>query len=381
MRLSVIIVNYNVCYFLEQCLYTVLEATKNIDTEIIVVDNASADDSRNYLPGHFPGVQFIWNKENRGFGAANNQALAIAKGEYLLLLNPDTLLPQNTLSTCLEFFKTHPGAGAVGMRMFDGTGKYLPESKRGLPGPATAFYKLSGITRLFPRHPAFARYYLGHLSPETVQQVEVLAGAFFMLPKRVYEQVGGFDEQFFMYGEDIDLSYRIMLAGFTNYYLPFPGIVHFKGESTTRNMRYTRHFYEAMVLFVRKYYRNQAWIWKGILETGILFRGIFAALAKLLPYRKPKIAPNANWKIIGDARSIEELQSFAPVFNGGEQVPAWLVYALGENYGMLEVLENWMRERPSLPTRFHGKGTACIVGSDDKNGNGIIIPLKKEPPV
>ena len=231
MRLSVIIVNYNVCYFLEQCLYTVFQALKGIEAEVIVIDNASTDNSRELLPTAFPLVRFIWNTNNPGFGTANNQGLAIAKGESIVLLNPDTLLPAGIFHTCLEFLARHPEAGGLGMRMYDGRGCYLPESKRGWPGALTAFFKLSGLTALFPRNPTIARYYLGHLSPEKIHPVEVLAGAFMVIPKKVYEKVGGFDEQFFMYGEDIDLSYRISLAGFTNYYLPFPGLIHFKGES------------------------------------------------------------------------------------------------------------------------------------------------------
>lgn len=384
MNLSVVIVNYNVCYFLEQCLYTLLKAAEGIETEVFVVDNASTDDSRSYLPQRFPGVRFIWNEDNAGFGKANNQALSLTKGDYILLLNPDTLLPETVLQDCLAFFGRHAGAGAVGMRMFDGSGKYLPESKRGLPGIATAFYKLSGLIRLFPTHPVIARYYLGHLSPEKVQEIDVLAGAFMMIPRKVYETTGGFDEQFFMYGEDIDLSYRIRQAGFTNYYLPEPGIIHFKGESTTKDLVYTRYFYEAMQLFVRKHHKGQSFYWKWVLEAAIVARGALSAMRRLVP-RKPVVENKLrHWQITGDAGAAAELRELTGANEAFTGSHAWengvtdTVYALGDTYGMHAVLESWKKMPPTGRVWFHGKGTAAIIGSSDRKSNGEVIVLKKE---
>jgi N-acetylglucosaminyl-diphospho-decaprenol L-rhamnosyltransferase len=381
MQLSVIIVNYNVCYFLEQCLYTVLKAAKGITAEVIVVDNASTDDSRIHLPGRFPDVQFIWNETNLGFGNANNQALELAKGEYLLLLNPDTLIPENALLTCLDFIKANPDSGAVGMRMYDGTGKYLQESKRGLPDAWTAFFKMGGFIRHFPTHPRIAKYYMGHLSPEKVQEVEVLAGAFMMIPRSVYEAVGGFDPLFFMYGEDIDLSYRITEAGYKNYYLPSPGIIHFKGESTTKDIRYIRKFYEAMQIFVRKHYGRQTFLWNWMIEFAILISGTGAVLSRWFQKRKNKYQYPNKWFLFGDKTTISELEEHLP---GNVQLVNKLaaadleVYVLGDGFGLPEIFFAWDNSRPLKPVRFHGRGTMSIIGSDDKNGNGSVMVLKKK---
>lgn len=376
MRLSVIIVNYNVCYFLEQCLYTVFQAVDGIEAEVIVIDNASTDNSRELLPPRFPSVQFIWNTTNPGFGRANNQGLAMAKGEVIVLLNPDTILPAGIFHTCLEFLATHPEAGGLGMRMYDGRGCYLPESKRGWPGALTAFFKLSGLTALFPRNPTIARYYMGHLSPEKIHPVEVLAGAFMVIPKKVFEKVGGFDEQFFMYGEDIDLSYRISLAGFTNYYLPFPGLVHFKGESTIRNAANTRHFYAAMQIFVTKHFPQQSTLWKLVLNAAIKGREWLEKLARKDKGSGATVKTN-TWKIIGDENAAHEIRSMAAGIHIADTTDTGCIYALGDNFGMQQVLEHWQKAVPVTPMLFHGIGTSGIVGSNDKNELGEVIILKK----
>ncbi len=284
MQLSVIIVNYNVKYFLEQCLYSVLKASNNISTEIIVVDNHSTDGSASYLPDKFPSVRFIWNKDNIGFAKANNQALALAKGDYILFLNPDTILPEDCFEQCISFFQQTPLAGALGIRMVDGSGQFLKESKRAFPSPFTSLYKLSGLTRLFPHSKTFARYHLGHLSDNQNHEVDVLAGAFIMLPRNILEKVGGFDESFFMYGEDVDLSFRIQQAGYRNYYFANSTIIHFKGESTKKgSLNYVRLFYQAMSLFVKKHYSGgKASVFIFLVRVAIWVRAFFAATGKLL---------------------------------------------------------------------------------------------------
>lgn len=386
MRVSVIIVNYNVVYFLEQCLYTVVQAASGLDAEIIVVDNASTDASRAVLPGRYPEVKFIWNQQNPGFGAANNQAMKIAQGEYFLLLNPDTLLTPDAITTCLDFFAAHPEAGAVGMRMYDGSGKYLPESKRGFPDPVTAFYKLSGLARLFPKHPKLARYYLGHLSADAVQDVEVLAGAFMMISRKAYEQVGGFDESFFMYGEDIDLSHRIRLAGFKNYYLPEPGLIHFKGESTPRGFAYTRHFYKAMLIFTRKYSGKKLWLQGVLLEAAIYLFGAGATFRNGFLNRSGPAAETMNWKLTGDPASIRELECALQETIHPEKIippgtPCIELHALGPDYTIKDVLNSWRQQAPVHPQRFHGKGTGSVVGSDTKRAAGFALALKKHPSI
>ncbi|MFY8128698.1 MAG: glycosyltransferase family 2 protein [Chitinophagaceae bacterium] len=258
MQLSIIIVNFNVKYFLEQCLFSVVKAIEGIEAEIIVVDNASADNSVSYLQKLFPRVKFIESKENLGFAKANNLALPIVKGDYILYLNPDTILPEDCLKNCLHFFQTHPNCGALGVQMIDGAGRFLPESKRAFPSLKTAFYKLVGLSLIFPTSSIFNKYALGNLNKDETHDVDVLAGAFMMLPKQVVEKTNGFDEAYFMYGEDIDLSYRVQQLGFKNYYFGNQKIIHFKGESTKRgSLNYVRIFYKAMSIFVTKHYSQQ----------------------------------------------------------------------------------------------------------------------------
>ena len=284
MQLSVIIVNYNVKYFLEQCLYSVVKACRSIDAEIIVADNNSTDGSKEYLEGNFPDAKFIWNSDNIGFAKANNLALAKAKGKFILFLNPDTLLAEDCIEKCIQFFNTHEKIGALGIHMVDGSGNFLKESKRAFPSPLTSLFKLSGLARLFPKSKTFARYHLGHFPENKNQEVDVLAGAFMMMPKKVLDEIGNFDERFFMYGEDVDLSYRIQKAGYKNYYFAESSIIHFKGESTKRgSLNYVRLFYKAMSLFVKKHYSgSKAGVFIFFIQTAITIRAFFSALGNLL---------------------------------------------------------------------------------------------------
>lgn len=285
MKLSIILVNYNVKYFLEQCLCSVQAALQGIEGEIIVVDNASQDGSRSYLEPAFPDVTFIWNDENRGFAKANNQALQRAKGAFILFLNPDTVVPEDCFTRCLQFMELNPDAGALGIRMLDGKGQFLPESKRSFPSPLTSFYKLSGLAALFPRSRTFARYHLGHLDEHRDHEVDVLAGAFMLVRKEVLEKAGGFDESFFMYGEDIDLSFRIQQTQnpatgnkYRNYYFSQSSILHFKGESTRKGtLNYVRMFYQAMSLFVQKHYPpSQAGAFSLFIKFAIWLRALLS---------------------------------------------------------------------------------------------------------
>lgn len=258
MKLSVIIVNYNVRFFLEQCLFSVRNASKDITSEIFVVDNNSVDGSVKMVKEKFPEVQIIENKENLGFSKANNQVIRIAKGEYLLLLNPDTVVEDETFSKMIRFMDTHDDAGGLGVKMMDGKGKFLPESKRGLPTPEVAFYKVFGFARLFPRSKIFGRYHLGFLDKNKVSEVDILAGACMLLRRKTIDITGLLDEAFFMYGEDIDLSYRIMKAGYKNYYFPETRIIHYKGESTKKSsINYVLVFYNAMIIFAKKHFSQK----------------------------------------------------------------------------------------------------------------------------
>ncbi len=257
MKLSIVIVNYNVKHFLEQCLHSVFSASKNIESEVFVVDNNSVDGSCAMVKEKFPDVILIENTVNTGFSKANNQAIKIAKGDYILLLNPDTLVEENTFKKVVEFMDKTPDAGGLGVKMIDGSGNFLPESKRGLPTPDVAFYKIFGLSKLFPKSKKFGKYHLTYLNNNEIHQIDVLSGAFMLLKKTVVEKIGSLDEEYFMYGEDIDMSYRISLAGFKNYYFPETTIIHYKGESTKKgSINYVRIFYKAMIIFAKKHFSN-----------------------------------------------------------------------------------------------------------------------------
>ncbi|MEN9523670.1 MAG: hypothetical protein RL065_2047 [Bacteroidota bacterium] len=280
--LSIIIVNYNVKYFLEECLQSVRHAVKNIDAEIFVVDNNSVDGSVDWIKEKFSYVTLIANDKNVGFSKANNQAIKLANGKFILLLNPDTVVQEDTFEKCIEFMNEHDDAGAIGVRMIDGTGKYLPESKRGYPSLKVALFKMLGFANAFPTSKYFNEYYLGHLNKNKTQEVDVLAGAFMFMRKSVIEEIGLLDETFFMYGEDIDLSWRIVKAGYKNYYLPTTQIIHYKGESTKKaTFNYVKHFYQAMIIFAKKHQSKDAKWLIFFIQFAIYIKGFTAFIQNI----------------------------------------------------------------------------------------------------
>ena len=284
MELSIIIVNYNVKHFLEQCIISVKKALNGIEGEIIVVDNNSVDGSLTLINEKFKDVVLISNKKNTGFSVANNQGIKIAKGENILLLNPDTVVQEDTLVKCLEFFDSHQDAGALGVKMYDGNGRFLPESKRGLPTPSVAFYKIFGLATLFPSSRVFGKYHLGYLSMNENHKVDVLSGAFMLIRRKVLDNVGLLDETFFMYGEDIDLSYRIKKAGYENYYFSKTKIIHYKGESTKKSsINYVFIFYRAMVIFAEKHFSKQhVKTFSKLINIAIYLRASIAVIQRLI---------------------------------------------------------------------------------------------------
>lgn len=283
MKLSVVIVNYNVSAFLEQALTSVCKALRNVDGEVFVVDNDSSDDSLAMVAAKFPQVKLIANKENVGFAKANNQAIRISTGEYVLLLNPDTVVEEDTFEKCIRFMDETPDAGGLGVKMVNGKGEFLPESKRGIPLPSVAFYKLFGLSKLFPRSRTFGAYHLSYLSEDEIHSVEVLAGAFMMMRRSVLDKVGLLDEDYFMYGEDIDLSYRILKGGYKNYYFPETRIIHYKGESTkTGSLNYVHVFYKAMQIFARKHFSQaNAGFFNFMINCAIWLRASLAAIKRI----------------------------------------------------------------------------------------------------
>ena len=281
MDLSIIIVNYNVRHFLEQCLISVKNAVQHLNVEILVVDNHSVDGSVEFLKTCQHPIRCIFSNQNLGFSKANNRALELARGKYILLLNPDTIVAEDALIKTVAYMEAHPQAGALGIRMLDSNGRFLPESKRGLPSPAVAFYKLFGLSALFPKSKRFGQYHLSYLNPHQTQRVDVLSGAFMLIRASVIKAVGGLDERFFMYGEDIDLSYRITQAGYENIYFAESSIIHHKGESTKKgNLNYVRMFYGAMGLFVQKHRPRQTSQWFiYFIHGAIWFRAALTLLA------------------------------------------------------------------------------------------------------
>lgn len=263
MDISVIIVNFNVRYFLEQCILSVQAASINLKVEIIVVDNNSTDNSCVIIKEKFPNVQLIENKKNIGFAKANNQGVKIAKGKYVLILNPDTVLPEDIFVKILKFVKAKENFGILGVKLIDGTGNFLPESKREIPTPKVSFKKLFGVST---KHTG--SYYAAHLGENEIGLVKVLVGAFMFLKKSVYEEVKGFDEDYFMYGEDIDLSYKVLKKGYLNYYFSDTQIVHYKGESTKKDIQYLKHFHSAMKIFYKKHFKRN-YLYDFLMNIGI----------------------------------------------------------------------------------------------------------------
>lgn len=281
MKLSVIIVSYKVPYFLEQTLLSVRKAAKRVRTEIIVIDNNSRDNSVEMVETKFPEVKVIVNLKNTGFATANNQGIEIAQGEYILFLNPDTVVREDTLEKVIAFMEANPTVGGLGVKMIDGTGTFLPESKRGFPSPEVAFYKTFGLSKLFPKSKRFNRYHLGYLDNNESHEIAVLSGAFMLMPKFVLDEIGYWDEAFFMYGEDIDLSYRIIKAGYKNYYYADTTIIHYKGESTKKgSLNYVKTFYEAMIIFTQKHFQgSKAGLFVLMLKFAIYFRAFLTLLS------------------------------------------------------------------------------------------------------
>jgi GT2 family glycosyltransferase len=267
MKLSIVIVNYNVRPYLEQCLRSVQKALEGIEGEVFVVDNHSSDDSVEVVRNSYPWVHLIANDENMGFARANNLAIRQSEGEYVLLLNPDTVVESDTLRQVLQFMSDHPQAGGAGVMMHNADGTLAPESRRAVPTPWVACLKMLGITR---------RYYMSHLPWDKPARIEVISGAFCFLRRKALDQVGLLDEDFFMYGEDIDLSYRLLKGGWENWYVP-ASIIHYKGRSTQKSdFRYVHVFYQAMLIFFRKHYSHLSLIYTLPIKAAIYFRASIA---------------------------------------------------------------------------------------------------------
>lgn len=376
MKVSVIIVNYNVRYFLELCLYSVQKSLRNIEGEIIVVDNVSKDTSCQMVKELFPNVTLIENSENVGFSKANNQGVAIASGEYVLILNPDTVVSETLFEEILPFADLQQNLGGLGVRLIDGTGSFLPESKRGLPKLKTSFKRIIGSNN--------SGYYADYLTREGVGKIEVLVGAFMLIKKERYIEVGGFDEDYFMYGEDIDLSYKLTQAGYTNYYYGKSIVIHYKGESTRKDVKYLKHFYGAMKIFYDKHFRFSKidfLLMRMGIKTMFLIKYFQLRNAPIIAKDTRKILVVGNRDVTSNLQLEKEIISI---------VPKDLI-KLEEYIREYEIEEIWFEEGDlafkdiinQIGThRFNAvlykilpKNTDFVIGSNSMDGRGEVIFL------
>ena len=380
MKLSVVIVNYNVQYFLDICLRSVLKACANIPSEVIVVDNESSDNSCKHVRTHFPDVVLIANTENVGFSKANNIGVASAKGEYVLILNPDTIVGEHTFEEVLDVADTKPDLGALGVQLVDGTGTYLPESKRGIPSLQSTLYKMFGINT------AKNTYYANHLSQTDFGKIDVLVGAFMLLKTKIYKQVGGFDEDYFMYGEDIDLSYKLLKAGRQNYYLGSSKIIHFKGESTRKDVRYLKHFHGAMEIFYKKHFKK-SFLMNVSMTIGIrlwfLAKYLKLSDAPIIINNRERILYVGKKKISIDKQMHKKLKFIQ--FNSYKKIEHFIKKNDVEevwfdaSFLSYQQIIKMISEFNSLRTiyKIHSDGTDYVIGSNSSDGRGEIVDLKK----
>ena len=367
-----------------------IKAARNIETEIFVVDNNSTDGSKEFFFNRFPQVKFIWRNKNVGFAKANNEALQLATGDKILFLNPDTIVPEECFEKCLNFFSTVKTIGALGVKMIDGSGNYLPESKRGFPSPFTSFCKMSGLTKLFPHSKLFAGYYLGHLSENEIHEVNVLSGAFIMADKKVLIKAGSFDETFFMYGEDIDLSYRIQKAGFKNYYFPQATIIHFKGESTRKEtVQYIHNFYGAMLLFVKKQYSGlAAGLYAMLIKITVSLKTAGVSIQNIVknsvPSAERKLFANKLF-VISEVATFQKIQQGIPQqFIQQERIDdinlapekSSIIFC-EPNLSFSKIIALMQLYQGKYEFLIHADGTKSIVGSNDKNISGISVEMNR----
>ncbi len=393
LQLSIVIISYNVKYFLEQCLCSVQKAIEKIEAQVLVVDNCSSDGSVDYIRENFSWVQLIANNKNEGFARANNIAFNQCEGDYVLCLNPDTIITEDVLQNCLKFFNIHENAGAVGVRMIDGAGNFLPESKRSLPSITTSFFKLSGLSSLFPKSEQFNKYALGFLSENEVHEVDVLCGAFLMVEKSILQKLKGFDEAFFMYGEDIDLCYRIQKGGSKIYYLGADSIIHFKGESSRKgNVNYVSIFYEAMNIFLKKHYSKEyAWPVILLLKTGIYTRASMSLIMSPLRAFKKQISNKTKEEengilLIGDKISMAEAEEIIrknmpeATINKTEQLiethsPDQIVFCSGA-LSYQKCIQFLSKAKDKKHYMWHGLNTKSVIGSRNKKLTGVVYTLE-----
>lgn len=373
MTLSVVILNYNVRYFLEHCLYSVQRATQGIDSEIIVVDNASTDDSLVMMKAQFPNIKLIVSPVNGGFSAGNNLGVAQAQGQYVCLLNPDTVVGEHCFSQALDKARSLPDLGILSVKMIDGTGNFLPESKRRVPYISSAFKKLIGLGKA-------NGYYDNSLTEDGQGEVAVLVGAFMLFKKDRYLEIGGLDEAYFMYGEDIDLSYRFTKAGYPNYYLGSTAIIHYKGESTVKDSQYWNRFYGAMFIFYKKHISKAGW-YLPLLKAGLWLLKQFAVINA--GSRKQSETAIVQTYLLSEQLSlrdhftrqgIDELKTLSKsrAFDGGIKRAMLIMDTSYIDYGQIIRLMQLLKNQENR-FRIYPKGSSFILGSDYSDQKGEVI--------
>ena len=363
MNLSVVILSYNVRSFLELCLHSVKAATSTIDVEIIVVDNNSSDDSCEMVKQLFPDVILIENKENFGFSKGNNQGVAVAKGEYICILNPDTVVPEDAFLQLLDFSNSKNNLGIVGCKLIDGSGKFLPESKRNIPVVKVALQKIRGNS---------TNYYANHVQENEVSKVDILVGAFMFMKRDIYNKLNGFDEDYFMYGEDIDLSYKAVKAGLDNYYYGTTTIIHYKGESTLKDKFYAKRFYGAMQIFYKKHFKSNfvfdVFVWFGI-KLAFLFR--------IKPNEVHKVSKHiyafSNDKLQLLSDKLEQPITLIDVLDEVKDISTVIFDTSSMTYK--EIISNMINlsKMKSVTFRILANNSNFIIGSDSSNNRGEVI--------
>ena len=376
MQLSVIILNYNVRYFLEQCVLSVQEALSNIDGEIIVVDNNSSDASCQMMKTRFPNVKLIENKTNFGFPKGNNIGVAEAKGEYICILNPDTVVAEDTFEKILAFAEKQSDIGIIGCKLIDGTGNFLPESKRGIPTPWVAFTKITGLYHFFPKNKLFNQYYAQDLNENETGKVAILVGAFMVMKRDLYSDLKGFDENCFMYSDDIDLSYRSLLKGKSNYYFHETSVIHYKGESTVKDKMYMKRFQEAMNFFYKKHFKVSVFF-SLFMKLGIIF---FSFIKAFQGNSKSNSKPENYFLFSDDEKLKDKLEAalnkpitFWEKSNSIEKVEI----IFDQNYfGFLKAIEFMETNKNKAFTyKILPKNTTFIIGSNSNRSRGEVIEI------
>lgn len=377
MQLSIIILNYNVRYFLELCILSVQNAIQNLDAEIIVVDNNSQDDSCAMMKQRFSNIKLIENKENLGFPKGNNIGVAQATGEYICILNPDTVVGEDTFTKVLAFATKQQNLGIVGVKLIDGTGNFLPESKRGIPTPFVAFTKITGLYKIFPK--TFGQYYAQHLSENESGKVEILVGAFMLMQRELYNEMGGFDEKCFMYSDDIDLSYMALQKGKSNYYFHETSVIHYKGESTVKDGTYMKRFREAMNFFYKKHFRV-SFLFSVFMEMGIVF---FSFVKMFQGKPKPKLSPE-KYILVSDNEVLREKleKQFGQTVEIRKVMPSFSENTRTEilfdaNYlnfkDIIKMLE--LNKKNHLSFKILPKSSKFLIGSNSSFDRGEIVVI------